>query len=141
MPALHRPPLRRLARRRLPACLPPSPQDRRGDGASGVRTLPVVLGPRAAVGACFALLAASLALTAHAALHGSGLAWAWAARPGLEAPLRAAALALASWNLLQPATAALRVLRAGFAREAVAAAVSHSMASISLGTLLLALLV
>lgn len=101
----------------------------------------MVLGPRATVGACFALLAASLALTAHAALHGSGLAWAWAARPGLEAPLRAAALALASWNLLQPATAALRVLRAGFAREAVAAAVSHSMASISLGTLLLALLV
>lgn len=125
------------------AWLPPQLQlqDRRGDGASGVRTLPVVLGPRASLGICAALLAACLALSAHAALAGRGLAWAWAARPAWEPALRAAGLA-ASLAALAPSVAAgAAVLRSGFGREEMSRAITVAMRSAGLGTLLLAMLV
>lgn len=116
-------------------------QDRRGDGEAGVPTLPVVLGPRAALGIGFGLLAACLALAAHAAVYGSGLAWAWAAAPALEPVARAAAVAAVAWVLSTPCGAALAVQRSGFARQEVSRAIDVSMKSVGLGTLLLALLV
>jgi hypothetical protein len=106
-----------------------------------VRTLPVVLGPRAALGTCAALLAACLALSAHAALAGQGLAWVWATRPALEAYARVAALAAVAWNMANPAAAAAAVWRSGFSKEQVSVAINQSMPSIALGTLLLALLI
>ncbi|PRW20525.1 pyruvate carboxylase isoform A [Chlorella sorokiniana] len=86
-------------------------QDRCGDGLAGVLTLPVVLGPRAALGIGFGLLAACMALAAHAAVYGSGLAWAWAAAPTLEPAARSAALAAVAWVLSTPCGAALAVQR------------------------------
>lgn len=94
-------------------------QDRRGDGAAGVQTLPVVLGPRGALACCLALLAACSALAAHAALRGGGLAWAWAGRPALEAPLRCAALGGVAWVLARNVASTLRVLRSRFGRDEV----------------------
>lgn len=132
----------RVARCRL-ACStrhPPPLQDRLGDGAAGVRTLPVVLGPRAALGVCLSLLISCFALAAHAVLAGGGLAWAWAGHPGLEAPLRATALAAVAAVLAAPVSAALAVLRSDFSRDRVSAAISVSMKSVGLGTLLLAIL-
>jgi 4-hydroxybenzoate polyprenyltransferase len=116
-------------------------QDRQGDAEAGVRTLPVVLGPHAALGTCAGLLAACAVLAAHSALLGTGLSWAWAANASLEAPLRAAMLAAVAGVMYGPAAAALRVLRSSFDRGEVASAVSKSMGSIAAGTLLLALLV
>lgn len=130
----------------LPPALIPLPrrpqdiQDRRGDGEAGVQTLPVVLGPRAALAVGLALLGACLALAAHAALLGSGLAWAWAARPALEPYARAAALAAVAWTLSKPCAAAIRVLRSGFGKEETSEAISVAMSSVGLGTLLLAVL-
>jgi hypothetical protein len=100
----------------------------------------VVAGPRAALGVCLALLGSCFALAAHAALAGGGLAWAWAAHPGLEAPLRAAALAVMAAVLSAPLRAALAVLRSDYARDRVSAAIAVSMKSVALGTLLLAIL-
>lgn len=117
------------------------PQDRRGDGAAGVPTLPVVLGPRAALGIGFGLLAACMALAAHAAVFGSGLAWSWAAAPALEPLARTAALGAVAWTLSTPCAAALAVQRSGFGRQEVSHAIDVSMASVGLGTLLLSLLV
>lgn len=94
-------------------------QDRRGDGAAGVQTLPVVLGPRGALAFCLALLAACSALAVSAALQGSGLAWAWAGRPALEAPLRCAALGCVAWVLSYNVASTLGVLRSRFGREEV----------------------
>lgn len=116
-------------------------QDRRGDGAAGVQTLPVVLGPRGALAFCLALLAACSALAAHAALQGSGLAWAWAGRPAVEAPLRCAALSGVAWVLARNVASTLGVLRSRFGRDEVSRAISVAMSSVGLGTLLLALLV
>lgn len=116
-------------------------QDRRGDSAAGVLTLPVVLGPRAALGIGFGLLAACLALAAHAAAYGSGLAWAWATAPALEPAARAAALAAVAWVLSTPCAAAVAVQRSGFGKAEVCHAIDVSMKSVGLGTLLLALLV
>ena len=171
-----------------PTHLPHPPQDRSGDGALGVQTLPVVLGPRAALAVGLAPLAACAALGAHAALRGAGLAWsAWPAHAAwLEPALRCAALAAVAWNLAQPTAAAwqvrcrppstsprrllargrlaspccrsvasclcfrllhhappclgLQVLRSGFDRDRVSAAIAISMKSVGLGTLLLAVL-
>ncbi len=118
-----------------------APQDRRGDGAAGVLTLPVVLGPRAALGIGFGLLAACMALAAHAAVYGGGLAWAWAAAPALEPAARTAALAAVAWVLSTPCAAAVAVQRSGFGKAEVSRAIDVSMKSVGLGTLLLALLV
>jgi 4-hydroxybenzoate polyprenyltransferase len=115
-------------------------QDRGGDGAAGVQTLPVVLGPRVALAVCCALLAACGALAAHAALCGGGLAAAWVARPALEPLLRGAALAAVAANLARPVAATLAVLRSGFGREEVSHAIGVGMSSAGLGTLLLAIL-
>ena len=71
--------------------------------------MPVVLGPRAALGIHCALLAASMALAARAAVFGPGLAWSWAAAPALEPACRAVALAAAAWTLYAPCAAALAV--------------------------------
>ena len=49
--------------------------DEAGDRASGVWTLPVVAGPRAALAAAAALLAGAAAVACGAALRGGGLAW------------------------------------------------------------------
>ncbi|KAL4442686.1 hypothetical protein ABPG77_006680 [Micractinium sp. CCAP 211/92] len=116
-------------------------QDRRGDGAAGVQTLPVVLGPRGALAFCLALLAACSALAVSAALQGSGLAWAWAGRPALEAPLRCAALGCVAWVLSCNVASTLGVLRSRFGREEVTRAINVAMSSVSVGTVLLALLV
>ena len=116
-------------------------QDRRGDGAAGVQTLPVVLGPRGALLACTGLLAACMALAGCAAMCGSGLAWAWAARPALEPVLRATALLGVVWTLSKPAAATMAVWRSGFGKDEVSRAISVGMSSAGLGTLLLAVLV
>lgn len=106
-----------------------------------MQTLPVVWGPRGALAFAAALLGACAALALYGALAGSGLAWAWAARPALEPALRAAAAAAVCWVLAPPAQAAVAVLRSGFAPEPISRAISVSMKSVGLGTLLLAILV
>lgn len=116
-------------------------QDRRGDGAAGVQTLPVVFGARGALATCLLLLAACAALAAHAALLGGGLAWAWASHPGWEPAVRCCALCVLGWALSPNLASTLCVLRSRFGRAEVSRAVSVAMSSVGLGTLLLALLV
>lgn len=49
--------------------------DTDGDRASGIPTLPVVLGRRAALGAAALLAAVALGISLRCALLGSGLSW------------------------------------------------------------------
>lgn len=49
--------------------------DTDGDRASGIPTLPVVLGRRTALGAAALLAAAALGISLRCALLGSGLSW------------------------------------------------------------------
>lgn len=119
----------------------PPKQDRRGDGEAGVLTLAVVWGALPALTVALALLTACAALATHAALHGSGLAWAWAVRPQLEPGMRAAAVVAVAWVLSKPSAAAVGVLRSGFGRAEVSRAIDVAMTSVGLGTLLLAILV
>lgn len=101
----------------------------------------MVLGPRASLAICAALLAACLALSAHAALAGRGLTWAWATRPAWEPALRAAGLAVSSATLAPSVAAGAAVLRSGFGREEVSHAITVAVRTAGLGTLVLAMLV
>lgn len=114
--------------------------DRNGDRASGVPTLPVVLGARASLAICAALLGACAALGVHAALAGRGLAWAWGAHPAWEPGMRTAALAAVAWAHAPSAAAIAAILRSGFGRPQLSHAITLGLRSAGLGTLLLAAL-
>ena len=115
--------------------------DAEGDAAAGVKTLPVVLGRELAVGGVgTALLAACAAMLLTAALHGSGLAWAWAAQPRWEVPVRAVSAVVGALTVARPLVAAVRLQAEGFPAPALAAAVDGARKTIGAGIVLLALM-
>ncbi|GBF96608.1 geranylgeranylglycerol-phosphate geranylgeranyltransferase [Raphidocelis subcapitata] len=106
--------------------------DAEGDAANGIKTLPVVLGPRAALAAATACAAAGAAAAASAA------AAAAPAAAAAGAPAAAAAVvALCGARLLH---LSLRVLRSGFDRRVLDQAISGCLKPVGLGIVLLAAL-
>lgn len=126
--------------------------DRRGDAAAGVRTLPVALGPHRALTAATtaALLGAAVAAAALAACRvpeaaaaavaaaASGVGASADATVGVAA-VRTAVVAVFLWTTACVTLRdAMRVLRTGFDEGVVAAAIGGSFTPIGVGFLILA---
>lgn len=114
--------------------------DREGDAAAGVVTLPVTAGPDATLAVCQALMAAAAAVGLRAAAAGAGLSWLAAAVPGLVL----AARLLGGGVVLAAVGAAMlgadRARRARFDRGLLSTAVDRAMRCTAAGLLAIAAL-
>ncbi|CAL8467253.1 g6789 [Coccomyxa elongata] len=113
--------------------------DTDGDRASGIPTLPVVLGRRAALGAAALLAAAALGISLRCALLGSGLSWLWALAPSLQPWMRSVSALAALANGCALLRAAGKIPGSGFDKGVVKAAIEGSMGPIGMGLLLTAM--
>jgi len=114
--------------------------DVEGDKASGVKTLPVLLGRGSAAGICIGLLVGCLLLVEGAAIQGSGLAWSWKGVPQWEAVVRGAGAAAGFSAVIRPIASMVRLWLSGFPSKTVSSAIDESLTTIGFGTILLALM-
>ena len=113
-------------------------QDREGDAAAGVRTLPVVVGPHRALAVGVGLICGCVGLAAYVARTGTGLAWMWAQHAAAEVWVRAGCAACLGWTLWKPLEAARQVWRGGFEKGRVSAAIDDTLKTVGAGMILLA---
>lgn len=115
--------------------------DEIGDREAGVRTIPVVAGRSVALTVATLCVASAGSLLTYAALHGHGLAWAWASHRVSERAVRAAAM-LSAFFLARPVAAAISsIWQSGFNKATISRAIDESMKSIGLGMIMLAAVV
>lgn len=113
-----------------------------GDAAAGVRTVPVLLGPRPTLAIVAALLAGCWGISLWVAVHGGSLGWELRALRAVlpsvsEGAVRAGAAALASWSVAGWAAAVWGVWRSNFSADSIARAVDVAVARMGLGLALL----
>ena len=114
--------------------------DRVGDAAAGVPTLPVVLGPYPALAVAAACLAVAT-VGGFAAMHAAAPASALLAAAGAAAPLlHAAAAALFLLGVLPAWLAICNAVLTRLDADVVSAAIGDSFKSIAVGMILLTLL-
>lgn len=113
-------------------------QDHEGDAEAGVRTLPVIVGPRRALLAGVGLLVGCMGLAAYVACTGTGLAWMWAQHASAAVWVRACCVLCLGWTLWKPLDAARQVWRGGFEKERISAAIDDTLKTIGAGMILLA---
>ena len=114
--------------------------DRVGDAADGITTLPILLGLPATLGVSRALLAGCAAVGLRAALWGRGLGWLWAMAPTLAPLVRGLAAASGLAVVMSPAVAVARAARRGFSPEEVSRVVNLTMHATTAGVILITLL-